>query len=194
MKSGVIIMKAKVFNAYTGFVLGAVLLGAVTFVQLPCPACGATGTVHGVQGLETGQVEATLVKHKELGMNCGWDYERYDYDLKVPVTNHTTALAWGVVMINISNPTDSFWIRLEQEDEEVMVEFTGETMKSFPVFVEVPPSSSKIIETSIQYEGVTLKLFGEEMHRFEAATASEFPCPFHAEKATVPLTEWLRLR
>lgn len=187
-------MKNKVFNAYTGFVLGAVIIGALTFVQLPCPACNGTGTVHGVRGLETGEVEATLVSHKELGMNCGWDYERYNYTIKVPVTNRTTAMAWGVIMINISNPTDSYWMKMEEEDEEVMVEFTGETIKSYPVFVEVPASSSKIVETSILYEGVTLKLFGEEMHWFEAVTATEFPCPFHQEKATVPLTEWLRLK
>jgi hypothetical protein len=187
-------MKAKVFNVYTGFVLGAVLLGAMTFVQLPCPACGGTGTVRGVQGLEITGVEADLIQHKELGMNCGWDWERYAYDIRVSVVNRSTALTYGVVMVNISNPTESFSVKVELEDEETMVEFNGEPMKSYPIFVEVPPSSTKIIEESILYEGVTLKLFGEEKHWFEAVTASEFPCPFHKEKATVSLTEWLRLR
>jgi hypothetical protein len=194
MKKQVSNMKSKVFNAYTAFVLGTVLLAAVTFVQLTCPACHGTGIVHGVQGLEITGVDATLVEHKELGMNCGWDWERYKYDVKVSVINRTTAQAWGVVMVNISNPTESFWVEMEMEDEEVMVEFSGETLKSYPIFVEVPPSGSKVVEDTLLYEGVTLKLFGEEKHWFEAVTASEFPCPFHGAKATVPFTEWLRLR
>ena len=187
-------MKTKIFNAYTGFVLGAVLLGGVTFAQLPCPACQGTGTVHGVRGLEIQGVDSTLVSHKELGMNCGWDWERYAYDIKVTVSNKTTAAAWGVIMVNISNPTESFTVMQEIDDAEVMVEFNGEPMKSYPIYVEVPASSTKVIEDSILYEGVTLKLFGEDKHWFQAVTATEFPCPFHGKKATVPLTEWLRLR
>ena len=187
-------MRTKFFNAYTGFVLGAIIFGAVTFVQLPCPACNGTGTVHGVQGLEITGVESELLLHKELGLNCGWDWERYNYDVKVSVVNRSTAMAWGVIMINISNPTESITVTQEIDDQEVEVEYSGKTMQSYPVFVEIPASGTKIIDESIIYEGVTLQLFAEPKHRIDATTASEFACPFHGAKATVSLTEWLRLR
>src|SRR4030067_3857341 len=103
-------MKARVFNAYTGFVLGVTLIGALTFVQLPCPmkACGTTGVVKGVSGLEIAGVEAKLIKHTILGIECGWDWERFTYDVKISVVNNTATETFGVIMVSFGDPGEAY--------------------------------------------------------------------------------------
>lgn len=187
-------MKAKVFNAYAYFVVGAVLFAAITFVQLPCPACHGTGMVEGAGSLRIAGVEADLLDHDVLGIECGWDYERYTYKVRVSVVNEATAPAYGTVMVSFHDPEESYTLIVEENDEEVTKEFSGETLEAFPFFVEVPAKGSKVIEETVMFDGVTMELFGGQLHLVDATTASEYRCPFHDKSARVNLTEWLRLR
>ncbi|OGO24348.1 MAG: hypothetical protein A2144_11575 [Chloroflexi bacterium RBG_16_50_9] len=108
--------------------------------------------------------------------------------------NKTTSEAYGVIMVSASDPGEAFTLTQEENDEEVVKEFAGETLEAFPFFVEVSAESTGTIEKRIMFEGITLELFAAQMHQFEANTASEFPCPFHGKTARVSLPQWLRLR
>jgi hypothetical protein len=184
-------MKGKIFNAYTGFVLGVIFIAAITFVQLPCPACGGSGVVKGVLGLEVTGVEAKLVDHIALGVECGWDYERYNYDVKVSVTNKSNSPSFGVIMVTFHDPDETITLVQEKDDEEVISYFSGETLEAFPFPVEVGPNRTEVFEKRVMFSGVTLEMFSAEAHLVEAIAASEFECPYGKK---VPFTEWLRLR
>ena len=186
--------KNRIFNAYTYFVLGLALITGMTLVQLPCPACGGTGTVKGVTSLEVAGVEAKVVDHVELGIECGWDYERYTYDVKLSVTNKSSSPSYGVIMVTFHDPGEAYSMPQEVDDESVTAQFTGETLEAFPFFVEVGPNRTEVFEKEVQFSGITLQLFTAISHQVEAIAASEFPCPFHGATATVAFTEWLRLR
>jgi hypothetical protein len=187
-------MKAKIFNAYTGFVLGITLIAAITFIPLTCPACGGTGVVTGAKSLQVAGVEADLIKHYELGLQCGWDFERYTYDVRVQVENKTANEAFGTIMVTFHNPSDVISIVVEREDEEVLQTYTGKTLESFPIFVQIPAETTRTIEKTIVFDGVSLNLFQVDKHQIEAYTESEFTCPFHGKKAVVILPEWFRLK
>ena len=187
-------MKNRVFNAYTAFVLGAVLVGGLTFVQLPCPACQGTGIIKGVTSLEVAGVEAKLVDHVELGIECGWDYERYSYDVKLTVVNKSSSFSYGVIMVTFHDPNETITLPAEIDDESTIVYYSGETLEATPFVVEVGPNQTKVFQKLVQFSGITLQLFTAPEHLVETTVASEFPCPFHGKEATVPFTQWLKLR
>ena len=187
-------MKGKIFNAYTIFALVLVLFTGATFIQLPCPACEGTGLITGSKTLQVDKVEAVLTNHYLLNVQCGWDFERYTYDVKLTVENKTSATALGTVMVTFHNPDEEISVVIEIEDEEVMQTYTGKALESIPVFVEVPAATTSVIEKTVTFDGVSLELFRVEEHQIEAYTESEFKCPYHGEKAVVPLTEWIRLK
>lgn len=184
-------MKNRIFNAYTGFVLGLALVTGLTLLQLPCPACGGTGVVKGSTALEVAAVEAKLVGHTELGIQCGWDYERYTYDVKLSVTNKSSSPSYGVIMVTFHDPGEAYSLPQEVNDESVVMEFAGETLEAFPFFVEVGPNRTEVVEKQVMFSGITLQLFTADSHQVEAAAASEFACPYGTK---VPFTEWLWLR
>jgi len=187
-------MRAKLFNAYTYFILGVVLITVLTFIELPCPACGGTGIIKGVTSIKIAEFETELLDHYELGMECGWDYERYTYNVKLTVENPTSTESWGVILITFHDPDAAYQITVEVEDEEVVQEFRGETLAAFPMFIEVPAGSIQTVEEVMMFEGITLEFFGVELHQIDANLASEFVCPFHDASAKVSLPDWLRLR
>jgi hypothetical protein len=186
-------VKNKLFNAYTYFIIGLVLLTAVTFVEVPCPACDGAGRITGVLGIEVVSLESDMVSHYELGMDCGWDFERYTYDVKLTLENWTDTESWGVVLVTFHDPDESYMMQIEVDDEEVWVEVTGKTLLSYPWFVEVPAKTTLTFEKRVNFEGVTLEFFGGRSHQLDAKLATSYPCPFHGEKAKVPFPTWLRL-
>ena len=187
-------MKSTVYNAYTAFVLGAVLLAGLTFVQLPCPACDGTGVIKGVTSLEVAALETDLVDHVELGIECGWDWERYTYDVKLTVANKSSSFSYGVIMVTFHDPNETITLPIEIDDESTVAYYSGETLHAEPFVVEVGPNRTEVFQERVQFDGITLQLFTAPEHLLETTVASEFRCPFHGEKATVPVTEWLKLR
>jgi hypothetical protein len=187
-------MRGKIFNAYTAFVLGASLLFGLTYLELPCPVCNGTGVVKGVTSLDVIGVEATLVDHVETGIECGWDYERYTYDVKLTVSNKSSSMSYGVVMVTFHDPNETITLPIEIDDESTVMYYSGETLAAEPFVVEVGPNHTEVFEKLVQFDGITVQLFTAPEHIVETTVASEFPCPFHGEKAVVPFTEWLQLR
>lgn len=190
-------LKTKLFTASIFFTLAVILLGTLTFIELPCPACGGTGFITGVKGLEITKVEAELVDHEIVGLECGWDYERYTYDLKISVENKsTTPLAYGMIEVTFHDPESSRTRTIEEDDEEIEVTDVGGIISADTIFVEgIAAQTARTIEETIVFDGVTLEVFDVEIHQVLAHTAEEFACPFHSEETTkVPLTKWLKLR
>ena len=97
-------LKTKLFTTSVFFTLAVVLFGAVTFIQLPCPVCDGTGYISGVGGLEATVAELELVEHEIVGLECGWDFERYTYDVKLSIENNTNAPLLGLVQITFHDP------------------------------------------------------------------------------------------
>ena len=190
-------LKTKLFSASIFFTLAVILLGTLTFIELPCPACGGTGFITGVKGLEITEIEIELVDHEIVGLECGWDFVRYTYDLKISVENNTTTpLAYGMIEVTFHDPESSRTRTIEEDDEEIEVTDVGGTISADTIFVKgIAAETARTIEETIVFDGVTLALFDVEKHQVQASTAEEFACPFHSEETTkVPLTEWLRLR
>jgi len=187
-------MKHKLFNNYTYFLFGLALVTLATFIRLPCPACEGTGRIQGITGIEVMNIESTLVDRYELGMDCGWDYERFTYDVELTVENYTDSEAYGVILITFHDPDESYTMQVEIDDEELYVEVAGATLLSTPLFLEIPARTTRVINKRMMFEGITLEFFSGRHHQIEANLASSYTCPFHAETASVPLPEWIRLR
>jgi hypothetical protein len=188
-------MKAKVFGAYTYFFLGVILVASITFMKVPCPVSNGTGVVTGVKDLEIVAVDAELVGQELISLECGWDYTRYTYDVKISVVNETTVPVYGMVAVSFYDPKQIGTRVTEMDDEEITVESLGPLIAAFPVFVEIAAETARTIEETIVLEGISLDQFGAgETHAVLAATADEFVCPFDLGTGRVSITEWLRLR
>ena len=190
-------LKTKLFTTSVFFTLAVVLFGAATFIQLPCPVCGGTGYISGVGGLEATVVEVELVEHEIVGLECGWDFERYTYDIKLSIENNTNAPLLGLVQITFHDPESTRTLYIEVDDEvEEAVEVAGSIIASDTVFIyEMAPGTKEIVESTIVFDGIALEALGVESHLVQVNSANEFACPFHSADTTkVSLTEWLRLR
>jgi len=200
-------MKAKVFTAYRYFktkfftasiffTLAVILFGGLTFIEFPCPICGGTGFITGARDLEVTGIEYELVSHEIVSLECGWDYESYTYDVKLSVKNKTAAPLYGIIQLTFHDPGASTTRYVSEEDEpEIAVEVPGAVIAAENIFVdEIAAGAERTIEETIVFEGVTLAIFGVEIHQVIAHTADEFACPFHGETAKVPLPQWLGLR
>lgn len=184
----------KIFNAYTYFFIGVLLVTGVTFVKLECPACGGTGRISGVSGMEVISIKADLVSHSELGIECGWDFEKFTYDVELTVENYRESAAWGVILVTFHDPEESYIIQVEIDDSEVDKLVTGQTLLSYPWFIEVPANTTQVFKKRVNFQGVTLELYGWRDHLIKTNLASSYPCPFHGEDARVTFPEWLKLR
>jgi hypothetical protein len=187
-------MKNKIFNAYTYFIAGVLLVTGATFFKVECPVCDGTGRIVGVSGMEVKSIKADLVNHYELGIECGWDFEKFTYDVELTVENYRDEAAWGVILVTFHDPEESYLIRVEINDEEVDKEVTGQTLLSYPWFVQVPANTTQVFKKRVDFQGVTLQFYGGLDHLIKANLASSYPCPFHGEDATVTFPEWLKLR
>jgi hypothetical protein len=189
--------KTKLFTASVLFSIAVVLVGGLTLVELPCPVCGGTGYVSGAKGLEITDIQYELVSHEVVGLECGWDFERYEYNIKLVVENTTINQTHGLVEVTFHDPESTTVRYIEVDDEvEEAVETLGGVIAASAIFVEeLAAGDTRIIEDSIVFDGITLEQLGVEIHEVQASTAEEFPCPFHDEGTTkVPFTTWLRLR
>ena len=190
-------LKTKLFTTSVFFTLAVVLFGAVTFIQLPCPVCDGTGYISGVGGLEATVAELELVEHEIVGLECGWDFERYTYDVKLSIENNTNAPLLGLVQITFHDPESTRTLYIEVDDEvEEAFEVAGSIIASDTIFIDdMDPGTERIVEDTIVFDGIALEALGVEGHLVQVNSANEFICPFHGNETTeVSLTEWLRLR
>ena len=188
-------MKSKIFNAYSLFITGLLLVTGVTFVKLDCPVCDGTGRVTGISGVEILSIKAELVSHTELAIDCGWDYERFIYDMELTIENYTGSTAAGVVLVTFHDPDETYTIQVEINDEEVDQEVNGAILLTYPWIVEVPAGTTQVFTHQVIFDGVTLAFFGGREHLVVADTNTSYPCPFHdAGETKVSFPEWLRLR
>jgi hypothetical protein len=189
--------KTKLFTASIFFTLAVVLVGGITLIELPCPVCDGTGYIRGAKGVEVIDIERKLVSHEVVGLECGWDFERYEYDIKLVVENTTINPTYGLVEITFHDPESTKVRYIEVDDEvEEAVETLGGVIAAATIFVEeLAAGDTRTIEDNIIFDGITLEQLGVEIHEIQASTAAEFPCPFHDEGTNkVPFTTWLRLR
>jgi len=200
MKNGLLgtyrYIKTKLFTASIFFTLAVVLFGALTYVQLPCPICDGTGWIKGVANLEITDIEYELIHHEIVGLECGWDYEQYTYDVKLSVENNTDTPLYGMINLTFHDPSETRTLYIEMDDEpEVAVEQAGGIIAAETIFVkEMAADTEQTIEETIVFDGVSLEAIGAEIHLTKANSAHEFVCPFHGESNKISLTEWLRLR
>jgi hypothetical protein len=190
-------MKTKLFTTSIFFTLAVVLVGGITLIELPCPVCDGTGYIRGAKGVEVIDIERKLVSHEVVGLECGWDFERYEYDIKLVVENTTINPTYGLVEITFHDPESTKVRYIEVDDEvEEAVETLGGVIAAATIFVEeLAAGDTRTIEDNIIFDGITLEQLGVEIHEVQASTAEEFPCPFHDEGTNkVPFTTWLRLR
>ena len=199
-------MKAKVFSAYTYmktklftasifFTLAVVLIGGITYIQLPCPVCDGKGIVTGVGDLRVNDVDYELIEHEVVGLECGYDFERYVYDFKLSVENPTTSPILGLVELTFHDPESTKTRLTEEEDEEIEVIDLGVIIAVKTIFVpEIAAGDEQTIEETIVFDALTLEIFDVKIHEVVIHTVDEFICPFHEESNKVSLTEWFRLR
>jgi hypothetical protein len=193
---------SKVFGAHAGlmsFVLGFTLLASPVFVNVPDPVSNGTGIIQGAQDLDVTIVEVELVRYKLVSLECGWDFARYTYDVKLSLVNETASVQYGMVMVSFYDPGQAKEIITTVDDLEVNVAYQGSPVASFPVFVEVDAGTTQTIEETIVLDGIALdagefRLDGTtEAHTVTATTKGEFVSPFGGGTGRVSILEWLRL-
>jgi len=188
-------LKTRLFTASIFFTLAIILIGGITYIQLPCPVCDGEGLVSGVGGLKVNDVDYELIEHHIVGLECGWDYESYTYDFKISVENPTSSPTYGMISLTFHDPASSKERVIEEEDEEIVVIDEGPVISVHNIFIEqMDPGAKRTIEETITFDGVTLELFEADVHKVVIHAEDTFICPFHGESNKVSLTEWLRLR
>ena len=196
LSNGYLYVKTKMFTASIFFTLAVIVFGAVTYIQLPCPVCDGKGTILGASGIEIVGLDFELVDHEVVGLECGWDFERYTYDVALSVENNTQEPLYGLIEVTFHDPESTRTIEVEVDDEvEEHIDVAGMIIAAQTVFIEeLAPSGERIVTETIVFDGVSLEQIGAEAHLVEAHTAYMFICPFHGESNKVSLTDWLDLR
>ena len=193
---------SKVFSAHAGFmsfVLGFTLLALPVFAKVSDPVSNCTGIIQGAQDLDVTVVESELVRYKLVSLECGWDFARYTYDVKLSLVNETTSTQYGMVMVSFYDPERTKEITTTVDDMEVNVLSQGSPVASFPIFVEVAAGTTQTIEKTIVLDGIALddgefRVDGTtEAHTVTATTKGEFVSPFGDGTGRVSILEWLRL-
>lgn len=188
----------KVFGAHAGFmsfILGVTLLASLTFTEVACPVSKGTGVLLGAQGLKVTSIETELIDHMLLNLECGWDFERYTYAVKISVVNETAAPIRGAVVVSFHNPAGAFAEEFVEVEGIVSLEvsYAGPIEAAIPVFVEVAAGAALTIEETFVFDGIGLEELEMEGHTILATTAGEFVCPYDGGTGKVSITEWLRL-
>ena len=193
----------KVFGAHAGlmsFVLGFTLLASPVFVEVPDPVSNGTGIIQGAQGLEVTGIEVDLIDHFILNLECGWDFERYTYDVKISVVNETAAPIYGNIVVNFHNPAYATPGGSVNEEGLIITEegYAGLVEALFPVFVEVATGTTQTIEQTFIFDGLILG--GEDAgtrtwdtHTVTITTEGEFVSPYGGGTGKVSIIEWLKL-
>ena len=188
-------LKSRLFTTSILFTLAVVLIGGITYIELPCPVCDGEGWVKNAKGLEVTDVEYELIDHEIVGLECGWDYEKYTYDFTISVKNTTISPLYGMISLTFHDPESTQERLIEEEDEDVVVIDLGPEIWVENIFIEqTDAGAERTIKETITFDGVTLELFEMDVHKVVVHAENEFICPFHGESNKVPLTEWLRLR
>jgi hypothetical protein len=189
-------IKNKLFKVSIFFSLAVVMVGGITLVELPCPVCDGTGYIKGAKGLEITDIVYELVSHEVVGLECGWDFERYTYDVEILVDNASVFPTYGMVEVTFHDPESTRTITIEVDDEDIEIENPGGVIAASTIFVdEIAAGDTRTIGETIVFDGIMLEQMGVEKHLAQANTSDQFTCPFHGEETTkVPFTEWLRLR
>ncbi len=193
----------KVFGAHAGlmsFALGVTLLASFTFTEVPCPISKGTGVISGAQGLEVTVIETELIDRTLLNLECGWDFERYTYAVKISAVNETAAPIYGAIVVNFHNPAGAFAEGfIEVEGITTLEEaYAGPIDAGIIVFVEVAAETAQTIEKTFVFDGLVLGgrdtgIAEFESHTVTVTTEGSFTCPYDGGTGKVPITEWLRL-
>jgi hypothetical protein len=194
---------SKVFSGHAGFmsfILGFTLLASITFIEVPDPVSNGTGIIQGAQGLEVTGVEVDLVDHVILNLECGWDFERYTYDVKISVVNETAAPIYGAIVVNFHNPAAAIAGGDINEEGLIVTEggYAGLVEALFPVFVEVDAGTTQTIEETFVFDGLILGGVDAgtrtwDTHTVTVGTTGEFVSPYGGGTGKVSIPEWLRL-
>ena len=193
-------LKTKMFTASIFFTLAVIVFGGITYIELPCPVCGGKGFVTGVGDLKVTDIETELINHDVVALECGFDWERFTYDVKISVENMATTPLYGLIQLTFHDPAATRIRTVEgasadTDDEETEVTDEGAVIAHENLFVDgIAPGAERTIEGTIVFEGFTLEMWGNEPHKVVVNTADEFMCPVCGESHKVSFTEWLRLR
>jgi hypothetical protein len=188
----------KVFAAHASFmsfILGVTLLASLTFSEVPCPVSKGTGVISGAQGLKVTGIETELTDHVFLNLECGWDFERYTYAVKISVVNETATPIYGAIVVNFHNPTGAFAEELVEVEGITALEgaYAGPIEAAILVYVEVAAETAQTIEETFVFDGIGLEELEAESHTVTVTTTGEFDCPYDGGTGKVTITEWLRL-
>ena len=190
-------MKIRVSSVYVCFVMGVLLVGALTLIEVPCPICGGTGVITGAKGLEVKGVEGELIDLNTLDVGCGALYNKYTYAVKISLVNEATAPSYGAISVTFHDPKGAHPEVIRPSDEEgadVMVvepAYPGPTVAAIPVFVEIPAETAQTIEEIIWFEEFWVEQV-TNTHNISADTAGKIVCPYCDGTGTVPIIEWFR--
>lgn len=195
-------MKIRVYKSYLVFVLGVILVGPLTFMEVPCPIDNGTGVIAGASGLEVGGVEGELIDLKTLELGCAEVYDEYTYAVKISLVNETTTPIYGAILLKFLVPAEALAVkritRLELDgvvdlpsEAELLARFPGPPPMAMLIFVEIPAETTKVVEEIIVFQG--FRLYSKH-HRIVVEIAGEIVCPYSGGTGKVPITEWLRIK
>jgi hypothetical protein len=194
---------SKVFGAHAGlmsFVLGFTLLASPVFIEVPDPISNGTGIIQGAQGLDVTGIEVDLVDHFILNLECGWDFERYTYDVKISVVNDTAAAIYGNIVVNFHNPAAATAGGSIDVEGLIFTEeaYAGLIEAVFPIFVEVAAGTTQTIEETFVFDGLILGGVDAgtrtwDTHTVTVTTEGEFISPYGGGTGKVSIIEWLKL-
>jgi hypothetical protein len=164
------IKKMMMPNSFLAVGVFSLLLGLVSFVGLPCPTCGATGSLGGSGGLNA-QLLAGDMKESFIPLTCcDHPQVQYTYNISLSVTNAGTRETTGTVMIGFFDiePALSASKEVNPAPEDIIpVQVTVPAGKTIDVAQEL--SFIAVSDIMNQPHRITVQMTGE--------TAASSACP-----------------
>ena len=189
-------MKIRVSSAYVCFVIGVLLVGALTLIEVPCPIDKGTGVITGAKGLKVTGVEGEFVDFNVIDLGCGGVYYEFTYAVKISLVNEATTPSYGGLVVKFYDPESVFEQLIVNRTGYVHnsvegLAFLGPPIAGIPIFVEIPAETARTIERIIVFDGFWYEVM---THTISVEIADEIVCPYCGGTGKVPIIEWPRIK
>ena len=159
----------------------ALVVGSLSFIQIPCPTCGGTGILNTTTSLKADVASCTLVESVIPITCCDHPQVQYTYDVSFSVENTSAEPISGHITVSFFDVKPP----LSYSDE-----IPADSVGDFPIQVDVP--AGKTITVELSFIDVSDILGQPHTVKVQSGdTTTESVCPVCEGKGKLQFYSWL---
>lgn len=172
--------RIRMSGAFLTVTVVALLAWASTVVEvLPCPVCEGTGVLSGPKSLEVKGFESKEISYTVFQLGSCDEWEQLTYEVNILVVNREADTSAGYLVVD-------FYLPVSEEPEA-----EGYLSYEIPIYVEIPPETTKNIKRTLVWEGfMTLRI----RPWLVVKEGEEFACPHCNGQGRLSVIEYIKAK